>query len=122
MITGASKDKRKSPRVQVSLPVRVRGIDAQGLKFEEVTHSIDLSRDGVLFLLKQAVSRGMRLDLSLPLPRGMQKTGASHSVYRTIGIVVRVKPTGTSGSFEIAVRFSNGSAKQYHLEVHNDGE
>jgi hypothetical protein len=55
------KDKRRTRRVSVSPPLRVRGVNAHGVKFEEVTRSPDVSSDGALFILKQPLSKGMRL-------------------------------------------------------------
>jgi PilZ domain len=111
------KDKRRTRRVSVSPPLRVRGVNDQGAKFEEVTRSPDVSSDGALFTLKQPLSKGMRLDLSLPLPRSLQKIGVSEPVYETLGVVVRVGPGNESGTFQVAARFRNASAKQYHAEA-----
>jgi len=113
-----SKDKRRSRRVAVNLPVRVRGINMQGVQFEEMTHSIDVSSGGALILLKQPLSKGMDLELSLPMPPGARKAGSSRSVYHTAAKVIRIHPAETTGDFRIAVRFHNAHAKKYHLEVH----
>lgn len=112
------KDKRRSRRVLVNLPVKVRGINAQGVKFEEMTHSIDVSSGGALILLKQPLSKGMGLELSLPMPPGVGKAGSSHSVYHTAAQVIRIDPSEMAGVFRIAVRFHNAHVKKYHLEVH----
>jgi PilZ domain len=110
------KDKRRSRRVLVNLPMKVRGINAQGVKFEEMTQSIDVSSGGTLFLLKQPLSKGMDLELSLPMPRGMRKAGSSHSVYHTAARVIRINQGEVAGVFRIAVRFHNAQVKKYHLE------
>ena len=112
------KDKRRSRRVAVNLPVKVRGINIQGVQFEEMTHSIDVSSGGALILLKQPLSKGMDLELSLPMPPGVRKAGSSRSVYHTAAKVIRTHPAETAGDFRIAVRFHNAHAKKYHLEVH----
>ena len=111
------KDKRRSRRVLVNLPVKVRGTNAQGVKFEEMAHSIDVSSGGALILLKQPLSKGMGLELSLPMPPGVGKAGSSHSVYHTAAQVIRIDPGDMAGVFRIAVRFHNAHAKKYHLEV-----
>jgi len=112
------KDKRRSRRVLVNLPVKVRGTNAQGVQFEEMTHSIDLSLGGALLLLKQPLSKGMGLELSLPMPPGVRKAGSSQSVYHTAAKVIRIDPGEMAGDFRVAVRFHNAHAKKYHLEVH----
>jgi len=112
------KNKRRSRRVLVNLPVKVRGINTQGVKFEEMTHSIDVSLGGALILLKQSLTKGMGLELSLPMPPGVRKAGSSHSVYHTAAKVIRIDPGEMAGVFRIAVRFHDAHAKKYHLEVH----
>lgn len=111
------KDKRRSRRVLVNLPVKVCGINAQGVEFEEMTHSIDVSSGGALLLLKQSLSKGMGLELSLPMRPGVRKAGSSHCVYHTAAKVVRIDPGELAGVFRIAVRFHNAHVKKYHLEV-----
>ena len=111
------RDKRRSRRTMVSLPLRVRGINTSGIKFEEITRSIDVSPDGALFLLKQSLNEGICLEISLPLPRSMQRTVAPKPVYETMGMVVRVEQGKDNGTFKIAVRFRNTGAKHYHSET-----
>ena len=110
------KEKRRSRRVPVNLPVKVRGINAQEVNFEEITHSINVSSSGVLFLLKQPLSKGMSLQLSLPLPQTMRKGGSSHPVYHTAAII-RIEPGEVPSVFRIAVKFQNAQAKKYHTEI-----
>ena len=110
------EDKRRLKRIRVSLPIRVKWSDNQGNRFEEVTRSIDVSSDGALFPLKVPLTAGTLLELSLPLPRNLQKTASPKPVYETTGVVVRVEQTGDPSSFHIAVRFRAMNAKQYRAE------
>ena len=112
----ATEEKRRSRRVQVNLPVKVRGINTQGERFEEMTHSVDVSSGGALILLKQAVGKGVGLELSLPTPPGMRKAGCSHSVYHTMAKVIRITPGEMNGLSRIAVRFCNSPIKKYYRE------
>lgn len=112
-----AQDKRKLRRVRIALPIRVRGVNADGRPFEEITRSGDVSPNGALFLLKQGLKKGMRLHLSLPLPRSMQNTAASKPVFETDAIVVRIEPSEDSGAFQVAVRFRDASSKHYHREL-----
>jgi len=109
-------DKRRLRRIQISLPVRVRGTNSDGIQFEEMSRSVDVNANGALFLLNQNLKRGMRLRLSLPLPRSMQKTAASKPVYETEAVVVRIQQQ-PSGAHQIAVRFRNASRKAYYREA-----
>ena len=115
-IVESFEDKRRLRRIQISLPIRVRGTNLDGIQFEEMSRSVDVNANGALFLLNQDLKKGMRLRLSLPLPRSMQKTVASKPVYETDAIVMRVEP-GTSGTHMIAVRFRSASSKAYYQEA-----
>ena len=110
------EDKRRQKRVRVSLPIRVKWSDSKGNRFEEVTRSIDVSSDGALFRLKVPLPAGTLLELSLPLPRNLQKTAYPKPVYETTGLVVRVEQTGDPQIFRIAVRFRAVKVKQYRAE------
>ena len=112
-----AQDKRKLHRVRIALPIRVRGMMADGSPFEEITRSIDVSPNGALFLLKRDLKKGMRLHLSLPLPRSMQNAAASKPVFETDAIVVRIEPGEDSGAFRVAVRFRDAASRHYHSEL-----
>jgi PilZ domain-containing protein len=115
-IAESFEDKRRLRRIQISLPIRVRGTNSEGIQFEEMSRSVDVNAHGALFLLNQNLKKGMRLKLSLPLPRSMQKTAASKPVYQTEAVVVRIQQKA-SGSHQIAVRFRNASRKAYYQEA-----
>lgn len=111
------QDKRRLSRIRIALPIRVRGSNAEGNPFEEMSRSIDVNGDGALFLLKQDLKKGMRLKLSLPLPRSMQKTVASKPVYETEAMVVRIEASEDPGTCRVAVRFRSASSKAYYQEA-----
>jgi len=111
------QDQRKLRRIQISLPIRVRGTNSEGIQFEETSRSIDVNANGVLFPLKQELKKGARLKLSLPLPRSMQKTAASKPVYETEAVVVRAEAGDDPGTRWVAVRFRSASSKAYFQEA-----
>ncbi|MEW5976833.1 MAG: PilZ domain-containing protein [Acidobacteriota bacterium] len=110
-------EKRRLKRVRIGLPVRVRGTNAGGVQFEEMSRSVDVSADGALFLLKQDLKRGTCVTLSLPLPRSMQRTLASKPAYETEAVVVRIEMTSDHNTYRVAVRFRSGTTKAYYREV-----
>jgi hypothetical protein len=110
------ENRRKQKRVEVSIPIRVKGLDLKGNRFDEVTKSIELSPDGASFTLKASIRKGSLLDLSLPLPRPMQRSVAPKPVYQTIGLVIRVEESSTPQVRKIAVRFRAADVKQYRSE------
>ncbi len=109
------EDQRRQKRVDVSIPIRVKGADVQGNRFEELTKSLNVSSDGAAFLLKCRIKVGSALELSLPLPRHLQKSVAPRAVYETIGQVIRVEGFGSPETFKIAVKF-RANVKQYRAE------
>jgi hypothetical protein len=111
------KERRRATRTVVTLPLRVRGVNTGGIKFEEVTRSINVSMTGALFLLRHSLNKGICLELSLPLPRSMQRTAAPKPVYETMAIVVRVEQGQDRETFKIAVRFRNTGVKHYYSET-----
>ena len=108
------EDHRRQKRVDVNIPIRVKGADVKGNRFEEVTKSINVSSDGTSFLLKHCIKSGSILELSLPLPRHLQKSVTAKAVYETLGFVIRVQ--GTETSFKIAVKFRAANTKHYRAE------
>jgi hypothetical protein len=109
-------DRRRKKRVDVGIPIRVKGVDSEGIRFEELTKSINVSSDGAYFVLKYRLKMGSLLELSLPLPRHLQKSVAPKAVYQTIGVVIRVENTEGPQAYRIAVRFRAANIKQYHSE------
>lgn len=110
------EDRRRKKRVDVNIPIRVKGADVWRNPFEEVTKSIDVSSDGACFLLKHNVKPGSMLELSLPLPRHLQKGVFPRTVYKVIGFVTRVQVTQAAQTLRIAVKFKAANIKRYRSE------
>ena len=49
------KDKRRSDRIAIALPIQVRGIDSSGTGFEEYTKTLEVGRHGTKFGLKTSL-------------------------------------------------------------------
>ena len=110
------EERRGQKRVDVNIPIRVKWTDGQGNRYEEVTRSINVSADGAMFLLKDQLKMGTVLELSLPLPKQMQKGVSHNTVYEAMGLVTRVEHTQDRLGFRIAVRFRSASSKHYRAE------
>lgn len=54
-ITPVVKERRSSPRVKDHSPLFVRGLDAFGLPFSEMTEVNDISRGGISFFMQSPV-------------------------------------------------------------------
>jgi hypothetical protein len=109
-------DRRRKKRVDVGIPIRVKGVDSEGIRFEELTKSINVSSDGAFFILKYHLKMGSLLKLSLPLPRHLQKSVAPKAVYQTLGVVIRVENAEGPQAYKVGVRFRAAKIKQYHSE------
>ena len=92
-------ERRKEKRVQVHLPVEIRGTDRTGSRFDETTTSENLCRGGVAFTLSRELELGAMLDISIPLPRGGQQ---GETDFATRGQVRHVYLAGSSRIFGVA--------------------
>src|SRR5262245_52959002 len=110
------EERRRQKRVDVNIPIRVQWTDAQGNRYEEVTRSINVNADGAIFLLREQLKMGTVLELSLPLPKQMQKGVSPGTIYEAMGLVTRVEHTQDRLGFRIAVRFRSASSKHYRAE------
>jgi hypothetical protein len=54
---------RRSDRVALSVPIQVRGTDAQGNSFDERTQTLVISRFGALIILPRSLTPGQQLSL-----------------------------------------------------------
>jgi c-di-GMP-binding flagellar brake protein YcgR len=59
-------NRRRSQRVAMQIEVKVSGYNAEGARFTEYTHTIEISALGGLVILETPVKRGQRLVLSNP--------------------------------------------------------
>jgi hypothetical protein len=86
-----ASDRRRTERIKLSIPVRVVGHDRIGGKWDEMTHTIDVSRFGVAIRLQRRVTPGLVLHLTLPLPTRLRCYGYAEPTYRVYAIVRRVE-------------------------------
>jgi hypothetical protein len=94
-------ERRKRKRVEMSVPITVKGSDIQGNVFEERTESLDISAHGVAFLLKQRVRVTSMLQLLVSRPN-------SSEVFQQKAQVVRVEDCSGQRGYKIAVKFVSG--------------
>jgi hypothetical protein len=68
-----SGEKREARRFPVGWPVKITGVDATGLRFEEASVAKDLSSKGVFVSLTRAVAVGSELQVLIKVPLGQQQ-------------------------------------------------
>jgi c-di-GMP-binding flagellar brake protein YcgR len=94
-----SVERRREKRVQVRLPVEIRGTDRSGKQFDERTTSENLCRGGVAFTLSRELDLGANLEINIPLPRAGQK---GETDFATRGEVRHVYTTENGRIFGVA--------------------
>ncbi len=114
MVDDASKtgtaDQRAHKRIEVSVPILVRGQDVMGAAFEESAHSYNVSREGASFLVHHEVEVGQRLELILI------KRGPGGRDFETLGEVRRVIPK-QPGEWEVGVHIVGPRLRMYLPET-----
>jgi hypothetical protein len=80
-------ERRKDPRLDMQVPVRVQGYDPDGREWQEMTATADASYGGASFPLKHAHSLGQVVQLTLPLPKNLRRYALSETSYRTFALI-----------------------------------
>ncbi|HZS07993.1 MAG TPA: PilZ domain-containing protein [Blastocatellia bacterium] len=86
------KNRRRHPRSDLAIPVRVTGHELESGQWVEITHSFNVSRSGVGLRLCRKVRHGQVLCLMLPLPMHLRQHGHEETGYRAYALVRRVGP------------------------------
>ncbi|MFQ5925892.1 MAG: PilZ domain-containing protein [Terriglobia bacterium] len=102
-------EKRASHRITVALPLLVRGLDKQGVSFEDTTNSYNVSREGASFSTTRELEMGQFVDVVIP--RRPRRAGETTD-FETKGEVVRVRPTGEN-QWEVGLHFVGPRLRTY---------
>jgi len=97
-------ERRRNPRMGLSVTVRVQGHDPDGTPWEEMTATDDASYGGASFALKHAHGVGQVLSLSLPLPRNFRRYDLTETSYKIFALVRNTR-TNTDGKRTAGVMF-----------------
>lgn len=97
------EERRHSPRLHLSLPVRVQGHDGDGTPWEEMASVTDASPAGVAIALRHPITRGQVLQLTLPLPKRFRRYDVSEASYRVFALVRAV--TAEAAGSRVGVMF-----------------
>jgi hypothetical protein len=90
-------ERRKTLRLELAMPVRVQGFEADGSSWNETSSTADVSARGASFPLARSVALGQVLLLVLPLPKRLRQYDANDASYRVYALVrgVQHKPDAT---------------------------
>jgi hypothetical protein len=91
----SEQNRRRVPRLNLSIPVHVTGHDRQQGKWREIAKTVNVSRFGLAVEMRARISQGTVVHLSLPLPVKLRNHGYSAASYNVYAIVRRVqRPKG----------------------------
>jgi hypothetical protein len=94
---------RSERRISVRLPLKVHGLDARGVRFEEETSSENLCRSGAAFVTRFDVAVGSDLEIRIPFSRYPSRRNEPD--FATSGRVVHVD-SQANGERVVGVHFT----------------
>ncbi len=97
-------EQRRTRRLEVALPLVVRGRDAYGAAFEDSTSSYNLSREGASFVTRRELAIGQPLEFIIP-HRPLPHEVSPRPDFETTGEVRRLV-SRTEGEWEVGVQFT----------------
>ena len=98
--SSSGRERRREPRLNLALPVKVQGQYPDGKAWEEMTTTSDASLGGASVKLSRTVLRGQAVFIALPLPKRYRTFDLTSPTYRLYAVISSVKPTG-----EVGLRF-----------------
>ena len=101
----ASPSTRRSPRIRLQVPVFVRGIDASGAEFIELTKTLNISASGACITSAHIIRPDQIVHLTIPAP-----SPASSSL-----IPSETPPIAAKGQESSSVRFDRADRKSTRL-------
>ncbi len=107
-------EQRSQRRVQASIPVEIRGVDARSEAFEESTEALEVSRRGVSILTRRELPLSTSLTVVLP-GRGPILPNEGPTDFFATASVVRVQKEGEMN--RVAIRFVGATLATYTQET-----
>lgn len=99
-------ERRRRKRVKVSAQVRVRATDENQVTLTEIAMTMDVSRDGILFLsMRTDFRKGMPVGVTFPFSNAPNALNAEQPAE-----IVRVTDMG-GGQFGVAIQFTHASQR-----------
>ncbi len=75
-------ERRRSPRIHVQIPMFVRGVDASGAEFLDLTKTLDISATGAFLASPRSLRADQLLNLTIPAPPSPSSTPIQARVRR----------------------------------------
>jgi len=67
-------ERRRSQRIHVQIPMFVRGTDAAGLEFLDLTKTLDISATGAYLATARSIRNNQIINLTIPAPSSPSAT------------------------------------------------
>ena len=90
-------ERRRSQRIHVQIPMFVRGVDASGVEFLDLTKTLDISATGAYLASARLLRADQMLNLTIPAPSSPSATLPSE----TPPIQARVRRHHASGGIHL---------------------
>jgi len=103
MGAGTGMERRSERRIEVHLPVRVRGANRSGRPFDELTTSQNVCRNGVAFATLQDLLPGANLEIEIAPAQVRERPAGEFS---TRGRVAHIKPGSDAHQYIVGVQFT----------------
>jgi len=99
----------RARRLDLSLPMEVRGEDASGALFRESCVTLNIAGGAVCFESDRRFEIGAPVELEISLPEALRRHFGGETVYRTRAVVYRTEPAPRSRT-RIVARFADLAA------------
>lgn len=96
-------DRKK--RLELHLPVKLKGTDEAGHAFAESTRTRNISAGGICFESAYHVPVGDRVSLEISIPDAMRKHFGGQAVYAVTAVVCRIERFEEGAVSRIGARF-----------------
>ena len=95
----------RAKRVNLRLPVEVKGQDASGAPFIESTTTLNVSSGGICFLSEHVVDVEARVQVEVRLPAALRHHFEGRAVYRAESVVCRAQRLAGQSAYQVGARF-----------------
>jgi hypothetical protein len=110
----AGSERRAQRRLKTAIPIRVRGVDAQGTEFEDSTETVEVSRRGLSFLTARELKTPTTVTVLIP-GRGPYHTGSGPIDFFSTAAVVRILKEAEL--YRLSLRFIGATLTTYSAET-----
>jgi PilZ domain len=105
---------RSQKRTATTIPIQVRGVDAQGDSFEEWIDALEVSRRGLSVMTRRDLPLHAELSVTIP-GRGPMRPAEGPSDFFAKAAVVRVEKEGEM--YRVGIRFVGATLSTFTSEA-----